>query len=208
MEAQYAVACGHKTGIFSSWEETQPLVKGYSGAKYKKFWTREAAQEYLDHYEQVTATPKRDVGEAGRVEVYTDGSHCEGNTGFGLVILYPTGEKQTISGNLPATTATSNVAELYAIYVGLSITEGDILVCSDSDYAINTLLAIYAPRTGKTAPNSELIEKIQRKMTNRCIELRHVKAHSKIEHNEEADRLAKRGRLAATADTATTTDEQ
>ena len=191
MNLFYAVAVGLQTGIFTSWAETQPLVRGYSGAKYKKFETRDEAQAFLDLF----STPKRSKAETGRVEIYTDGSHCEGETGFGLVLIYPGGEKQTISGNLPASGETNNAAELYAIYVGLSLTEGDILVCSDSEYAVDKLMGIYAPKEGKTVPNEELIEKIRRKMQNRCIELRHVKAHANNENNNEADKLAKRGRM-------------
>ena len=33
----YAVANGHTTGIFNTWSECAISVKGFTGAKYKKF---------------------------------------------------------------------------------------------------------------------------------------------------------------------------
>ncbi|KAI8430090.1 hypothetical protein MSG28_000511 [Choristoneura fumiferana] len=43
----YAVAKGRTTGIYHSWAECESQVKGYSGAKFKKFDTASAAQEFL-----------------------------------------------------------------------------------------------------------------------------------------------------------------
>lgn len=44
----YAVRKGNKTGIFTTWKETQEHIKGYSGSEYKGFVTLEEAQEYLN----------------------------------------------------------------------------------------------------------------------------------------------------------------
>ena len=41
----YVVWIGKETGVFSSWEQVQPLVSGYSGAKFKSFPTEEKAAE-------------------------------------------------------------------------------------------------------------------------------------------------------------------
>ena len=43
----YAVRVGIKPGIYTSWGEIEPLVKGYTGAQFKSFKTREEAQAYL-----------------------------------------------------------------------------------------------------------------------------------------------------------------
>lgn len=40
----YAVKNGRKTGIYTSWEDTEKLVKGYPDAKYKSFKTRKDAE--------------------------------------------------------------------------------------------------------------------------------------------------------------------
>ena len=44
----YAVKQGLKVGIYTKWEDCLTQVKGYPGAKYKSFYTREEAQIYLD----------------------------------------------------------------------------------------------------------------------------------------------------------------
>ena len=43
----YSVATGHQVGVFQTWAECSAAVKGYKGAKYKKFDTRLEAEEYL-----------------------------------------------------------------------------------------------------------------------------------------------------------------
>lgn len=47
MSKVYAVKEGRAIGIFNSWDECSEQVKGYPGAKFKSFKTREEANEYL-----------------------------------------------------------------------------------------------------------------------------------------------------------------
>jgi hypothetical protein len=44
----YAVARGHNTGIFRSWEEARPQVEGFSGALHKGFGSREEAARWMN----------------------------------------------------------------------------------------------------------------------------------------------------------------
>ena len=46
--AFYAVANGHRTGVFDMYSEVHPLVDGFSGAVYMAFWTAAEAQRWLD----------------------------------------------------------------------------------------------------------------------------------------------------------------
>ena len=48
----YAVAVGHKTGIFSTWDLCWEQVNGYSGGKQKGFLSGQEAeaQAYLNSY--------------------------------------------------------------------------------------------------------------------------------------------------------------
>lgn len=48
----YAVRKGRKTGIFTTWDETVKQVSGFSGAEYKSFKTRAAAETFLGQSEQ------------------------------------------------------------------------------------------------------------------------------------------------------------
>lgn len=49
----YAVMKGRKTGIFTSWAECESQIKGFSGAIYKSFKTRQEAQSALDAGDRV-----------------------------------------------------------------------------------------------------------------------------------------------------------
>jgi ribonuclease HI len=42
----YGVHRGHQTGVFTDWNQVQPLVHGFSGAMYKKFYDIERAREF------------------------------------------------------------------------------------------------------------------------------------------------------------------
>ena len=43
----YAVARGHKTGVFSTWNEAKKYIDGYNGAKFKKFASHVEAETYV-----------------------------------------------------------------------------------------------------------------------------------------------------------------
>nr|XP_019050380.1 hypothetical protein I302_00811 [Kwoniella bestiolae CBS 10118]OCF29310.1 hypothetical protein I302_00811 [Kwoniella bestiolae CBS 10118] len=45
--AYYAVAAGRKPGVYTTWNEAEAQVKGYAGAKYKKFPTQTQAEEFI-----------------------------------------------------------------------------------------------------------------------------------------------------------------
>lgn len=51
----YAVKLGRKTGVFNSWDEVEPLIKGFPGAKFKKFDKYSDALFFCDSQE--TAKP-------------------------------------------------------------------------------------------------------------------------------------------------------
>lgn len=46
----YAVAVGNKPGIYTEWSEAQAAYVGVKAPKYKKFDTREAAEEWLQGF--------------------------------------------------------------------------------------------------------------------------------------------------------------
>ena len=47
----YAVAKGRREGVFLSWEETEPLVQGFSGAVHQRFDSLDEAMQYLDDWD-------------------------------------------------------------------------------------------------------------------------------------------------------------
>jgi ATP-dependent DNA helicase PIF1 len=50
MTSYYAVAKGHNPGIYSDWLITNENVKGFPGALYEKFNTKEEAEQYIKKY--------------------------------------------------------------------------------------------------------------------------------------------------------------
>jgi ribonuclease HI len=62
----YAVLKGRKTGIFTSWEECEEQVNGFSGAVYKSFKTRGEAEAALGLQEQsLLFPPAKNLHSAG-----------------------------------------------------------------------------------------------------------------------------------------------
>lgn len=47
MSSLYAVAKGKTVGIYSSWSECEKQVRGFKGAVYKKFSTRNEAEDFI-----------------------------------------------------------------------------------------------------------------------------------------------------------------
>lgn len=47
---KYAVAVGHRPGIYDTWSDCSAQVKGCKGAKFKKFNTEEEAQAFIDEH--------------------------------------------------------------------------------------------------------------------------------------------------------------
>jgi len=81
----YAVARGHNVGIYSTWDECKAEVAGYKGARYKKFPSRQAAEQFIQENqnaqrERLDHSPERRQGgnrnrnnheeEEERAEVY------------------------------------------------------------------------------------------------------------------------------------------
>ena len=54
MAKVYAVKQGRQTGIFDTWAECQEQIKGFSGAVYKSFTSREDAEKYLGIGDRLT----------------------------------------------------------------------------------------------------------------------------------------------------------
>jgi len=46
--AFYAVASGRRAGVYGSWAECEEQVKGFKNAKYKKFKTRQEAEQFVN----------------------------------------------------------------------------------------------------------------------------------------------------------------
>lgn len=69
----YAVKVGARTGVFTSWEECQKAVDGFSGAKFKKFHSLEDAERFV--CDDNDSKPIKEDLIDGYINAYVDGSY-------------------------------------------------------------------------------------------------------------------------------------
>lgn len=207
----YLVTKGRKTGIFNSWKDASKQVIGYKGAQHRSFDSKEAAEKFWATIQEAqgetnSSSSPQHIRNAlpveGQVLIFTDGSACDGKTGYGIVAIKSDGTRITFSDATPYTT--NNQAELFAILKSLQEFPDDALtIYSDSTYTIDSLtFNIYEWKengwkksNGKDIENRALIEKIFNNLEERGnVKFRHVDAHKGILLNELADQLAKDGR--------------
>lgn len=212
----YAVVVGRKVGVYTDWEECKKQINGYSGAQFKSFFSRDEAEDYIDQrLKRPKKTPEsnkvRELPLHNKTKLYTDGSAKDDQGGYGLRVIYPNGEIVEDYDIVPTgpngETPTNQRAELFAIKRGLEITEGDLVVYSDSMYSIKCMTEWidgwqrngWRNARGNQVVNQDLIKEIYRLMQGRQITYMHVPAHSGIVNNERVDRLANMGRLGRTS---------
>lgn len=162
----YAVAIGNKTGIYTEWfgdngAETQ--VKGFAGAVFKGFPTKEAAEDFIKQNagKKRKAKPKASPRKAkanlkakpmitpkdGSIVIYTDGGclNNPGPGGYGVVIKNGNIAKE-LSGGYRLTT--NNRMELMACIVGLGSLKksSSVTLYSDSKYVVDGITKGWAVR--------------------------------------------------------------
>ena len=108
----YAVKTGIKPGIYTDWPACQAQVKGFKGAQFKSFKTREEAEEFIKTEERtIRKEPVRPL------IAYVDGSYNQktGRYGFGCVLI----EAQTVIEELSGSGDRAD-------YVGMRNVAGEI----------------------------------------------------------------------------------
>ena len=159
----YAVSNGRTIGIFLNWNDCNNSVKGYKNALYKKFDTKEEADNFIKANEKniddtnnkiqnknknknniIMSTKDHDIAFNSDYYVYTDGAcsnNGRDNALAGIGIFFGINDNRNISKKIEGK-QTNNTAELSAIIETYHIIENDILngkkiaIVSDSEYAI------------------------------------------------------------------------
>lgn len=190
----YAVRQGRNVGIYTTWDECNAQVKGYSGAEFKKFESLEEAKAFLGQTDS-----KGDEGIAREeIVAYVDGSFDvdTGDFAYGLVLIDDQGNEETFNGamNHPEYSLNRNVAgEVFASMkaIELAIERNKKKVYIHFDY-----MGIKAWAEGTWKTNKELTQKykafVEEKRDLIEIEFIKVKAHSNDKYNDMADSLAKK----------------
>ena len=199
----YAVRKGKKTGLFQTWDACRASVDGYPGAEYKSFLSVEEAQAYLNRPADLLPGARSSAGTDGgkneedQVVAYVDGSFNKdiGRYAFGCVLIRPDGGivRESGSGNDPESLQLRNVTGemLGAMYaVRWCAVNGYPAVRICYDYMGIDMSAVGAWKT-----NNSLTQKyaaFMRESGSRIrITFQKIAAHTGVEYNEEADKLAK-----------------
>lgn len=189
----YAISVGKKTGIFKSWSECKKYVDGFSGAEYKGFPTKEAAEKYLKNKNEKSDN----VGYCGELQIYVDGSY-DPNTkvyGYGVVIV----KDDNIIDELYGASNDKNVAALRNVSGEMIGAMKGILYAMKNNCKTVDLLYDYAGIQkwvdGDWRSKKELTS-LYRQYMLKCSEninilFHKVEAHTGVEYNERADELAK-----------------
>lgn len=134
------------------------------------------------------------------IQIYTDGacSVASGKGGWGAYIIMPSGKEIKLSGNSENTT--NNQMEMKAVIEGLRYfkTKKEITILSDSNYVIKGItewIDGWKKKDWKKVKNVEYWKKIDILNNFHQVKWQHVPAHSGIEGNEIADKLAVDARL-------------
>lgn len=172
----YVVWEGLEPGIYSSWTECQRQIKGYTGAKYKGFPTREEAEDaYLGQYKDYTKSSSKGAGKGKPKSPPKDANivwdsisvdaACAGNPG---VMEYQ--GVNTVTGqrifHQKFALGTNNIGEFLAIVHALAMfqKEGkDTPIYTDSKIAMGWVRKKKANTTLKHSPRTaRLLELISR----------------------------------------------
>ena len=185
----YAVRKGRNPGIYTSWDSCLKEVKGFSGAIYKSFKSKEDALAFLNDEE------KQIKVDSDTVIAYVDGSFNlpEKTYGAGVVLIKDGNEEYFKESYTDSFYTHRNVAgEVKAseLAINLAIEKGYEKIIIYHDYQ-----GIKSWADGDWKTNNELTKSykafIDEKRKVIGIGFVKVKGHSNDKYNDLADRLAK-----------------
>lgn len=200
----YAVKVGKNPGIYMTWPECQQEVQGYKGAKYKKFKTKEEALNFINGNAslefQASGTKKIEDLKDGELIAYVDGSFSLEQMAYSYgVVLISRENKESFKGmdnkkNLAEMRNVSGELKGAMVAMDLALERGVDTLYLHYDYAGIEEWALGRWKTNKegTKKYKEYYDSIKDRLKVVFIK---VAAHTGVEYNEEADKLAKEALL-------------
>lgn len=197
----YAIRIGRKPGVYTTWDDAQKQVKGFPGAVFKSFPTKEEAQQFVAmNSEKKTVHPDE-------YQAYVDGSFNKSRQQYGSGVVILKGDKViaelSFGGNDPEFISSYQIAgEVFACIEALKWAKahGVAEIAIFYDYQG---IASWAEKQWKAnAPISQayvaLFDEVSKGVKVRFVK---VKGHSGDKFNDLADELADKGtRMAVEAE--------
>ena len=215
----YAVARGFKVGVFENWQTAGNQVRGYPGAEYKAFATEAEARAFLAgskkrvrEDEECNLPRKQQKPSSTPFQpVYVDGA-CSNNARHssssraGIGVYFGPNDARNVSENLPGSVQTNQRAELGAAIRAMEIAGDAAPTCiySDSMYLVRGV-GEWMPKwktngwrssQQKTVSNMDQWKRIDALVSAKpksWYKFVHVRGHSNVAGNIEADKLAVAG---------------
>ena len=187
----YAVRNGKKCGIFLTWDECKEQVEGFKGAEYKSFKTRADAESYLVG----NATDDNDYRDI--LCAYVDGSFDVSTGRYGSGVVYVVNgeviDTQNKCASHPDIVAMRNVAgEITASVMAMryAIAGGykDIVIFHDYEGIAKWCRGEWKTEKEGTRLYKMFYDSVKTRLSVTFVK---VEAHTGVEYNEMADRLAK-----------------
>ena len=213
----YVVKVGKKPGIYSTWNETEEQIKGFSGAVYRSFSTEEEAIRYMsceeikesENVSNETSVINKKIEQEiknlqdGEVIAFVDGSYSsdedeKGKYSFGVLLITNESEDSLYKAfvdknNMKSRNIAGEIEGVkQAILWAIDSNKQRIKIFYDYEGIEKWTTKEWESRVKVSQEYSKFFDE-KSKLIN--IEFEHVKAHSGIVYNEKADELAKRALL-------------
>ncbi len=191
----YAVKVGKNPGIYETWAECKAEVDGYKGAKYKKFPSQKEALDFIQDSGDYQRTTEDNLKE-NEMMAYVDGSFCleTWTYSYGAVIITNRGI-ETYNGRekdkeLVQMRNVSGEIKGAMVAMEIALEKGKDLLYLYFDYEGIEQWAKGNWKTNKqgTIDYKAYYDSIKDRLKVVFIK---VRAHSGVEYNELADKLAK-----------------
>lgn len=176
-EKFYVVWQGHKTGVFTTWEECRAAIFNYSKAQYKSFPTFEQAETafkgaYKNYAGQKATSSNsktfRNIGSPNYNSIAVDAA-SSGNPGTVEYRGVYTKSKKEIFHQGPFAYGTNNIGEFLALVHGLALLKrhnSNRIIYTDSKIAMNWVKRkkcnTKLPRSSRNAEIFELVDRAEK----------------------------------------------
>lgn len=186
----YAVRIGRNPGIYHTWDECKRETMGFKGASFKKFYTREDAEAFINEVEE----EKKESAEKDELVVYVDGSYRNKDKSHSYgVYMFNDEEEYTYSKRFFKDSDMRNVSgeikgAMRAMEEAVKLGKKKIYLHYDYEGIRSWALGFWKTNKEGTIYYKNFYDSIKDKLEVKFIK---VEAHSGVKYNELVDQLAK-----------------